>query len=149
MDKKCNLCSSVKQLEDFVKSKQYEDGRKPVCKECHNFMGRQRYHRDWVKQQERRRVKHLKLKNAAIDNYGVVCQCCGESERAFLTIDHINNDGAEHRRNTNVGGGHNLYQWLKNNDYPEGFQVLCMNCNFSKHTNGGICIHQEKTYVEN
>jgi hypothetical protein len=26
------------------------------------------------------------------------CACCGETEERFLTIDHINNDGAEHRR---------------------------------------------------
>ena len=26
------------------------------------------------------------------------CQCCGENHYEFLTIDHINGDGAKHRR---------------------------------------------------
>ena len=32
-----------------------------------------------------------------LDHYGRACSCCGETEPAFLTIDHVNNDGAEHR----------------------------------------------------
>ena len=28
--------------------------------------------------------------------------------------------------------GDKLYQYLKENDYPSSFQVLCFNCNFGK-----------------
>jgi hypothetical protein len=54
-----------------------------------------------------------------------------------LSIDHINGNGAEHRRElkrTTGGstGGHDFYRWLKNNNFPDGYQVLCMNCQFIK-----------------
>lgn len=73
---------------------------------------------------------------------GFKCACCGETEPLFLTIDHINNDGHEQRRNGDYRGGTAFYQWLKKNHFPAGYQVLCMNCNLGKHRNGGVCPHQ-------
>ena len=75
-----------------------------------------------------------------------VCACCGEKEILFLHIDHINGNGAEHRRQLKkelgyYPGGNNLPYWLKKNDYPDGFQVLCANCNLGKRTNEK-CPHQ-------
>ena len=58
------------------------------------------------------------------------CAWCGIDDIDVLCIDHINNDGAQHRQE--VGGGSALYRWLKTNDYPEGYQVLCWNCNHLK-----------------
>jgi len=52
-----------------------------------------------------------------------------------LTIDHINDDGAKERRlvaKTKNWGGINIYWWLFVRGYPEGYQVLCMNCQFKK-----------------
>lgn len=148
MKKTCIHCQCDKPINQFVKSKQYDDGFKNECKECHNAKNRKRYHKHWEKEQARRHKKHMGLKLAALAAYGTNCQCCGESENSFLTIDHMNNDGSARR--SEEGIGHNFYQWLKNNKYPDGFQVLCMNCNFSKYTNGGVCIHQEnKSYVKN
>ena len=86
-----------------------------------------------------------KLRDEVFSHYGHKCKCCGESEEFFLTIDHINNDGAAHRRslpNGKYSTGERMYRWLKVNGYPDGFQVLCMNCNLGKQRNGGICPHQ-------
>jgi len=66
------------------------------------------------------------------------CACCGETELVFLSIDHINGGGSKHRRK--VGSGYLLYYWLINNNYPEGFQILCRNCNWAK-SHGG-CPHK-------
>lgn len=71
---------------------------------------------------------------------GWVCNCCGEREKAFLTIDHVNNDGCEKRKEH--GHSNRFYRWLRRNGYPDGYQVLCMNCNFGKHMNDGVCPHQ-------
>lgn len=61
------------------------------------------------------------------------CSCCGENEIKFLSIDHINGGGNEHRRSISKGGrGGNMPYWLLRNDLPEGFQVLCHNCNMAK-----------------
>jgi hypothetical protein len=70
--------------------------------------------------------------------YGGACACCGEREPAFLTIDHLDGGGCEHRRELKTK---NIYRWLVRNKFPAGFQVLCWNCNLAKH-HCGVCPHQ-------
>jgi len=88
-----------------------------------------------------------KDKLAAFEYYGSLCQFCGESIELFLTIDHKNNDGAEHRRKLRSGNnrGHDIYAWLRKNQYPEGFQTLCFNCNAAKHIYGEKPLLEELT----
>lgn len=77
------------------------------------------------------------------------CACCGETEIAFLTLDHINNDGAEHRRkefgSNKSAGTSTIYGWVKRNNFPPIFEVACFNCNTGRHINNGVCPHKEKT----
>jgi len=47
----------------------------------------------------------------------------------FLTIDHINNDGAKHKKE--IGMLH-LYDYIIRNNYPDTFQIRCWNCNCAK-----------------
>lgn len=104
------------------------------------------------------RTKHLenqqRLKEEVFAAYGGFrCNCCGETERDFLTLDHINQDGAVHRRQIGNGrstSGTTMYRWLKRNNFPEGFQVLCYNCNCSrsKPINNGVCPHQKRHAVD-
>lgn len=70
--------------------------------------------------------KHQALKLEVINHYGGKCECCGEKEILFLTIDHINGGGNNHRK---IIGYSKLYYWLKKNNYPKGYRVLCFNCN--------------------
>jgi hypothetical protein len=56
-------------------------------------------------------------------------------------MDHVNNDGHIHRK---TSGATNLYSYLRARKFPEGFQVLCMNCNFGKAQNGGVCPHKSR-----
>lgn len=91
------------------------------------------------------RQRHHALKDATYAAYGGYrCACCGETQPEFLCIDHVNNDGHAHRKS--IGRGANIYLWLKKNGYPAGFQVLCMNCNFGKKHNGGVCPHVAAQY---
>ena len=77
-----------------------------------------------------------RLKDEVYARYGgYSCTYCGENDKDVLTIDHINDDGNVHRKELN-GSAHTIYQWLKDNDYPEGFQVLCRNHNWKKHASG-------------
>jgi hypothetical protein len=79
------------------------------------------------------------VKKQAFEAYGgPLCKCCGETIMDFLTIDHINNNGYEHRKK--IGGGSKFYYWLRKNKYPKGYRVLCMNCNFGRRTTGN-CPH--------
>lgn len=71
------------------------------------------------------------------------CACCGENEIKFLSIDHINGGGTAHRKTfTKTGKGGNISVWLLKNSLPEGFQVLCHNCNMAKGFYGS-CPHKD------
>ena len=89
--------------------------------------------------QFQRDYKH-QAKQEVLDAYGNKCACCGETNWFFLTIDHVNNDGAEHRKT--VKPGTQFYIWLKKNNFPPEFRILCWNCNCGRRMNGGICPHQ-------
>jgi len=118
-----------------------------TCQDCHDKLAPKAVikNREYnfrclsLKQQRKQRV---------MNHYGGRCLCCGESCLDFLTIDHIQENGAEHRRRIAPNhrgkgpGGDLFYRWLENNNYPVGFQVLCYNCNIGKHRNDGICPHQ-------
>ena len=78
------------------------------------------------------RASRIRNKQAAINRYGGKCVFCGEDKLIFLTIDHINDNGTEHRRETGMWCGTGTYRWLKKNNYPEGFQTACFNCNSAK-----------------
>ena len=71
------------------------------------------------------------------------CSCCGETQLAFLTLDHIipirrKRDGKGSRNNSGV----HTYAKLRMQGYPAGFQVLCFNCNCAKAANP-VCPHQQ------
>ncbi len=91
------------------------------------------YYRSYAKEYAR------KKRREAIDHYGAVCVCCGESHYEFLCIDHINGGGNKHRKE--IGEGNNLPRWLIKNKFPSNFQILCANCNQAKGANG-ICPHK-------
>jgi len=95
---------------------------------------------DKHKVKEKAKERRMLLKKTVFDHYGNKCACCGESIKDFLSVDHVYNDGAEHRKE--VGSGSKLYKWLIDNDFPDGFQLLCRNCNWGKHVNNGICPHK-------
>jgi len=92
--------------------------------------------------QGKQRSKTIKIEVMTYYSKGVpMCECCEIKDIEFLSIDHVNNDGAEHRRKTGIKGGEDMYRWLRRNDYPLGFRVLCMNCQLA--TRLGICPHQK------
>jgi hypothetical protein len=88
----------------------------------------------------RSKAHHRANKMIVLSHYGTKCACCGESEIMFLTIDHVNNDGAKHRKE--MGSGSKTYKWLIDNNFPEGFQTLCYNCNCGRRHD--VCPHKRK-----
>ena len=98
---------------------------------------------DSKKRKEKYEILYPKLRLAALEYYGngkLECICCGETNTRFLTLDHINNNGKQHRKQ--IGNG-NLLAWIKRNNFPKGFQTLCFNCNSGRALNKGICPHKE------
>lgn len=85
-----------------------------------------------------------RLRQEVISHYGRECACCKESRLVFLTIDHIKGGGNQHRKAIATKAGDPFYRWLKENGYPEGYRVLCFNCNCVIGLYGA-CPHQQGT----
>jgi len=147
--KVCSICKEPKQISNFSgkggksrssycrKCKRKKKHDLGICIACCNqaVAGKLRCAKCNSNQNQYRKNLHLKLRLEAFENYGKYCAYCGEDFIEFLTIDHINNNGSEHRRsisNNHNNGGIVVYRWLKKNLYPEGFQTLCYNCNCAK-----------------
>ena len=75
-------------------------------------------------------------------NGTMACKCCEISGMPFLSVDHIEGNGARHRREIGVPTGIRFYFWLRKNNFPKGFQILCHNCNQAKWIYGE-CPHKE------
>lgn len=163
----CKVCGKDKLLKSFPKigKSLYRERRCYSCRRINNNkLGRcgvcykpaaegKTYCEEHLKTQ-RQTAKKLNIRHR-IDvlyhycNGDIKCQCCHETCIEFLTIDHINGGGNEHRRelgtarkdssNPSWGG---MYKWLKKNNYPEGFRVLCFNCNCARGIYG-YCPHEK------
>jgi hypothetical protein len=85
----------------------------------------------------------LKYKTEVLNYYGAKCNCCGENEEIFLTLDHIQGDGNKHRKTLKKLVS--MWRWIIINNYPSTFQILCFNCNSGKAINDGVCPHATST----
>lgn len=91
----------------------------------------------------RNRHYRWNLRLEVIKAYGSKCQCCGETNYEFLTIDHV--DKITSLNDRKLGRGHKLYMHLKRKGWPkEGYRLLCYNCNCSIG-NFGYCPHKNES----
>lgn len=167
--KQCNKCTELKALDEFYKDRTSKDGHGRSCKECVKARMRawEKTHRDRVYAAHKRYRKsrpdkiraaacittqnyRARLRQEALVHYSndpPVCACCGEDHIEFLEIDHINGGGMQHKKSSGTKqGGSWIYWWLRKHGYPEGFQVLCSNCNRAKFR-CGICPHQRERLI--
>ena len=126
--------------------------RTTYCRECARNRSREYYHRnernrlkvrakakeyrEKHKEQvlKQKRVAIFRLKRDVIRHYShgtMVCALCKEGNILVLSIDHINGGGNRERKRLQRQG-QRFYQWLKNKGYPEGYRVLCMNCQWKE-----------------
>lgn len=84
------------------------------------------------------------LRDDVLRHYGgdpPSCACCGESAREFLAIDHVDGGGSKQRKALRMHSGTQFLGWLRKNNYPPGFRVLCHNCNSARGFYGA-CPHE-------
>jgi hypothetical protein len=92
------------------------------------------------RQRERRPAYIRRLKRSVFDAYGNRCNCCGEDNPGFLSIDHVHGGGRKHRQA--VGGGVMVLLEIIKAEFPNDYQLLCFNCNLGRNLNAGICPHE-------
>ena len=103
----------LKDYEEFKRRKreQYWDNPGRFRKEAHAW--RQK----WLNDDLRREV---------LTHYGrgtARCAWCKHEDLAALTLDHVTGGGGKQRKALNRSGK-SFYRWLRQNDFPAGFQVL-------------------------
>lgn len=87
---------------------------------------------------ELQRAYERRRREKVLGHYGGTCACCGESQYEFLTLEHINGGGRKHRQA--VGS---VYREIVRLGFPEGYAVLCWNCNSAKGLYG-FCPHERQ-----
>lgn len=136
----CTVCGKEKTTNGHIRCKECK-AKASLATKVWTHKDRQRY-----LEQTRKISKKTKrtLKQFVINAYGGKCSCCGETILAFLSIDHVNNDGNIERKELGFIGT-SFYAYLKRIGCPQDgrYQVLCMNCQFGKKCNGGICPHKQ------
>ena len=154
--KRCSKCGDEKPYDEFYKQHAFTARSKRTavmaeCKVCTRERTRawkygENYDEICERQNASFRARRIRVRDAAFAAYGgYKCVCCGETEPSFMTLDHIDNDGADFRRKIKgkrTAAGYHTYLWLAKNGFPKTVQVLCMNCNHGKRMNKGICPHQ-------
>jgi len=113
--KKCPECDKWLDETNFHKDNRRADGLAWLCKSCIS---------------ERGLLNKFTNKIIAFQVYSngmMCCDECGIDDIDVLTIDHKNNNGTKHRKEINNNA---LSNWLIHNNFPEGYRVLCRNCNW-------------------
>lgn len=83
-----------------------------------------------------------RLKAEMVAAYGGGCACCGEEEIDFLTIDHVLDDGKEHRAQFGKNTSIRVWADARRQGWPKDrYRVLCFNCNIARSL-FGVCPHQ-------
>ncbi len=148
--KVCSKCGVKKAQEDFSKSgSKYRADCKSCCREAmvawrtRNRTAllkkkREDYYKNHNKSKEDVRNWRKQLKSKVLSFYGYSCVCCGETSEEFLTVDHVNGGGTQHRKHR---GPHGVYLDIINSSFPADYRILCMNCNFATRY-GQTCPHQ-------
>ena len=97
---------------------------------------------EYLKNIERYRSSHKTHRETVLKEYKKIvishysknkmeCKLCKVKGLDFLNIDHI--EGRKKMGHSGSVRGIKLYAFLKKNNFPEGYQVLCWNCNNIKH----------------
>lgn len=117
--KRCPKCGVTKSVGEFFKNRARRDGLSGYCKPC---------------QQEVNAANAARLKAEVIEILGgPICRRCEFDDPRALVIDHIDGGGNQHRIDAISMWG--VYKHAK--AHPEGYQVLCCNCNqIKRHENG-------------
>lgn len=129
----CSKCDTTLSNENWkLLTKKGKRNRHYVCRKClaERLMRWYYLHQeDHLKKQRKYNAWIRKLCILYYSNGTMTCALCPFSDIRALTIDHPNGGGNKHRKELG-GHGHAIYFWLYKNNFPPGFRVLCMNCQF-------------------
>lgn len=133
---KCLICGELFETPKYANPERCKYCSQKCRKKAWNIYAKDYMRRWWKNHPDKpkpNRTKQYHLE--CLFHYGgnpPKCVCCGENHVEFLTIDHIAGNGTKERKQHK-----NFIHWLKKMGFPEGYQVLCSNCNMAKGRNKG------------
>lgn len=114
---------------------------------------RQKLYREKYPGIEKRRRRELRVE--VLTHYGngkLACVKCGFGDIRALSIDHIEgrkaNEYTQRRRGEKTTTAIDGYRKLKRDGYPNGYQTLCMNCQWVKRYESFELLKREDRPVE-
>ena len=122
----CTRCSKRKLRKYFSRDQSRPDGLNGWCKKCIWEKSRKYLQSKNKQSREARTALRLEILRHYSGKDVPECACCFVNILEFLGIDHINGGGNKHKKEVR-----HVYEWLKRSNFPEGFRVLCHNCNQS------------------
>ncbi len=123
----CHRKQNIKSLECYFLA--IANGLCPKCKK-EKTTGKKHCEVCLRKQKEYR----YKYKLIVFNRYskdGIKCARCPVVDMRVLDIDHIHGGGTKQRKTT--GSGTQFYHYLIKAGLPDGYQILCRNCNWLAH----------------
>lgn len=137
---KDELAERGKEWRTSHKERTAELARNRYLKNKENILAQNKIYREShkVEKAKSHKAREDKIRIAVLTHYGngkLSCVTCGFNDIRALSLDHINGNGNSHRRNIHRAGI-GVYFWLQQHNYPEGYQTLCMNCQFIKERGG-------------
>lgn len=143
--KKCTKCNRELFVDEFSFRHKNADGLERHCKECIGSYAKKYREFNKLKMLEypsrkakskykpAAKIKRNLIKLDVIRYYSngtMSCKKCGYSDVRALCVDHVNSDG-RHRQKDH-SSGHMFHRSLIKQNFPEGLQILCANCNLIK-----------------
>lgn len=145
--KDCSVCGERKLLDQFnADPRNKTTGLRAECRPCgtqQTLNARAKDTRSVEELSAIRKARHARLKAACFAEYGSKCACCGDAHIAFLTIDHVNDDGHIERKEYGLSTT-NQYKRILDMGCPDTYEVRCFNCNIGRAVNGGVCPHADE-----
>src|SRR5215831_4733374 len=84
--------------------------RGSMCHRCYTTYQREHYHKHRSRYCASSRARTRELRQELVAAYGGRCACCGVEGWQFLTLDHVDGDGTDHRASLK-GVGNAVYRW--------------------------------------
>lgn len=110
----------------FHYARWYEENKHSIRKKKAATMKRLRAENPQKYRKHSRRAS-ARLRHKIFSLYGIKCCLCEFEDRRALTLDHINNNGAEERKRL---GEYGVYRRAVSEYRPDEYRILCMNCQF-------------------
>lgn len=135
-NQKYKLAVECKKCNAFIPFSERKHNRLQLCAECRLKHKKEvmlkNNAKNKVKNNTRNKNRNQQIKYECYRHYSngePKCKNCGNTDIRVLTMDHVDGSGYEHRK---IIKSRQITRVLKAKGFPEGYQVLCMNCQFIK-----------------